>query len=94
VPFIVAETGSQVAVRTARWKMIAGRDGKAFELYDIEADPGETRNLADSHRSELTTLRADLESWSKRLAKADATARGEVDKRTVEDLKALGYLND
>jgi choline-sulfatase len=92
--FVVAETGSQVMVRTSRWKLIAERDGKALQLYDLEADPGETRNVADANRRELAALRADLASWSRGLSQAPATERGEVDKKTVEDLKALGYLND
>jgi arylsulfatase A-like enzyme len=93
-PFVVAEIGSQVAVRDERWKMIADRDGKAFQLYDLQSDPGETRDVADTDRRELARLRADLDLWSRGLAKADASQQGEVDRKTVEDLKALGYLND
>jgi arylsulfatase A-like enzyme len=93
-PVAIAETGSQVAVRTARWKLIADRDGKAFQLYDLAADPGETRNLADSRRRELAALRAELERWSRSLSTAHAGEQDAVDAKTVEELKALGYLND
>ncbi len=47
------------------WKLIvaagtaAGRDG-AVELYDLGADPGETRDLSDAHPDTATRLRDHL----------------------------------
>jgi uncharacterized sulfatase len=39
------------------------------ELYDVQADPHEVRNLASSsqHRAELERLRAEHEAWMKRI---------------------------
>ena len=39
--------GFQQAVRWGRWKGIRPQ-GKPFELYDLDADPGEARNVADA----------------------------------------------
>jgi len=35
-----------IAVRDGRWKLLTNRDRTRVELYDIPADPAETRNLA------------------------------------------------
>jgi arylsulfatase A-like enzyme len=67
---------------------------KTFELYDLEADPGETRNLIDERRNEARELRAELFAWMKEpkgIAETDETA--EQSKDTLDALKALGYLN-
>jgi len=34
-----------------------------FELYDVAADPGETRDLAAEHLETVTTLRNEYEAW-------------------------------
>jgi arylsulfatase A len=36
----------QQAVRWGKWKAIRNKAGAAWELYDLEADPGEKRNVA------------------------------------------------
>jgi N-acetylglucosamine-6-sulfatase len=53
------------AVRTARWKYIRylGEPEQLDELYDLQADPGEIRNLigTDTARAEVPALRRELE---------------------------------
>ena len=48
--FVQGDTNDDaIAVCTGRWKMIIGKGGKnveAHQLYDLTADPGETKNLA------------------------------------------------
>jgi arylsulfatase A len=46
------------AVRTQRFKMVNGT-----ELYDLEADPGETRDVAKEYDAELKRLTAAYEDW-------------------------------
>ncbi len=36
-------------MRTAEWLYIYGGDEWDSELYDLRADPGETRNVIDAH---------------------------------------------
>ncbi len=52
------------AIRTRRWKLNAYRSGSR-ELYDIAADPGETRDLSKSpaHTEILRRLEARLDRW-------------------------------
>lgn len=71
--------GSQpiMAVRTARWKLIrtydAGNPAKvAFEeLYDLQSDPAEMRNLAadPAHATRLDELRARIEAHRRTIPK-------------------------
>ena len=53
------------AVRTGNLKYVERTDGYPSELFDIETDPGETRNaFADpAYARQLEGLRADLAGW-------------------------------
>ena len=60
------------------------------ELYDLEADPGETRNLADAERRRLNALRKLLpqeSGWPP--ARAEA-----VPPEVAATLRSLGYLSE
>jgi arylsulfatase A-like enzyme/Flp pilus assembly protein TadD len=75
------------ALRDPRYKLI---DAPRAELYDLDRDPGETRNLYAEEPRIVQALRTELHR---------VTAGGEgamnvraVDQETVEKLEALGYL--
>ena len=60
------------------------------ELYDLDADPHETRNLAATETRTLDAIRAQLA----RLRGGDrGTARGPEDAETRERLRSLGYAS-
>jgi len=60
------------------------------ELYDLEADPHETRNVAATEPRVLETIRAQLA----RLRAADhGVVRGQEDAETRERLRSLGYAS-
>ncbi len=69
------------------------RFGGAFALYDLESDPGETRNAIDEHPREAERLRQELEAWVARTWREPARgSRGvEFDPRERELLRQLGY---
>jgi hypothetical protein len=70
-----------------QWKLI---DLPLPELYDLEADPHETRNLAATRTSEMETLRARLA----RMRSADrGTSRTDESAETRERLRSLGYAS-
>ncbi len=46
------------AVMTRRWRLVHGK-----ELYDIKADPGQTRDVAADHPKVVQELQAALEAW-------------------------------
>ncbi len=60
------------------------------ELYDLAADPGETRNLADSERRRLNTLRKLLPQEVDLAAGTFGRDRAEV----AATLRSLGYLSE
>ncbi|MBL8241073.1 MAG: sulfatase-like hydrolase/transferase [Bryobacterales bacterium] len=51
------------AIRSGKWKYIL--DGGINNLYDLQADPGETRDLFYVHPEIAAKLRAKLEAWDK-----------------------------
>ena len=53
------------AVRSQSWKLV-GREEQAWELYDLQADRGETKNLAHQRPEVVTRLSAMYREWSKR----------------------------
>jgi arylsulfatase A-like enzyme len=62
-----------------------------FELYDLEADPGETRNLWEGNRALATALRDKLLEWL-RLDGHDPTGRSSIVSEGMnEAMKQLGY---
>jgi arylsulfatase A-like enzyme len=81
---------AQYAVQDARYKLILSEPGRRSELYDLGADPGESRNLADASPAERDRLRAALDAW---LADTPAAAPGDgVAPEKLEALRALGYV--
>ncbi len=70
------EGGSIQAVRMGRWKAVRPF-GKPLELYDLQTDRGETRNIADDHpdvvakiEKYLTTARTESKFWPLKGGKA------------------------
>ncbi len=64
------------------------------ELYDLRADPGETDNLAPERPDEVDAWRAVLENAVKDVLAEDLASveAYRADARTLEELRALGYL--
>jgi arylsulfatase A-like enzyme len=87
------------SVQDASWKLVYNdnrRQGDparpgGFELYHLDDDPLETRNLAASDTEQLRRLRKELFAWRKS-PRAGATEDGD-DAETRKALKALGYVN-
>ncbi len=84
-------------VRTAvyEWpfKLILSSDGEK-ELFHLEADPKELRNLAASKPGVVRRLQKSLRMLRKRRPGREAVSEGgvELSDEEVEELRALGYL--
>ncbi|MYJ95310.1 MAG: sulfatase-like hydrolase/transferase [Proteobacteria bacterium] len=67
----------QSSVMSQRWRLVNGT-----ELYDIEADPGQARDVAGRHPDVVGSLRDDYEAWWNGLAPTFAdTPRIVIDSR-------------
>ena len=78
-----------------RW--LTGEIGKRYALFDLDADPGETVNVFDDFPEEGERLARLLDRWGQvsfdpMVDTSGAEENGDMDERTREQLKALGYL--
>ena len=77
------------ALRGRDRKLIAHEDGSS-ELYDLELDPGETRDLAAERADEAGALRSVLAGHLEGRAEIKAASQ---DAGTQDALRALGYID-
>lgn len=57
----------QLAIRDGDWKLLCDPDGSHPELYALNDDPEETRNLAAAHPDVVARLTEKVLAWSKAL---------------------------
>ncbi len=86
-------TVPQHAIRDGRWKLITSlEDARVVDaLYDLEADPGEGRNLATTRPEMVAQLRAQLEQLAAQSVEA-APMSDDDEAILAERLEELGYL--
>jgi len=77
------------ALRTGRYKYIQGPEP---ELYDLAADPGETRNLYAQQASLALASKNKLAALSTRFHGPHPMAQRALDPDTVARLNSLGYV--
>ena len=82
--------GSLFGIRQGRWKYIESDALGTRELFDLEEDPSEWRNLAAANPDKLRELAARLRSWRERETLAGPA---EVSPEDREALRALGYVD-
>jgi Flp pilus assembly protein TadD len=75
------------SLRLGGWKYIQAPEP---ELYDLDADPGETRNLASVNREKLREMAAELERFEDATA-GPGTPGPVADPPTHAILRTLGY---
>jgi arylsulfatase A-like enzyme len=63
----------QYALSGDRYKLISGDGGASWELYDLQADPSESNNIADQNATIVRSMRAELDEWRASVSKDAAT---------------------
>ena len=104
-PIFIESLGGQRAVRLGSWKLVhdpreglwADRVGN-WQLYNLEEDPGETRNLVDQEPERTEKMRQLMERLTRSAAlgvevEAVPVDDSELSADEIERLKALGYIN-
>src|SRR5690606_7906436 len=62
------QMGERAALRAGPWKLVTSlQDRKEWELYDLENDTGEQRNLALQHPDKVTKLKAIWQELSNQM---------------------------
>lgn len=82
------------ALRDERYKYLYYTQTGEEWLYDLEADPGETRDLAPSEPLRAAYYRQALHAWTLQLARRGPSGgeQAELSPDQCENLKALGYV--
>ena len=62
-----ANRSPNVAMREGQWKLLINADGTGAELYDVLADPNETKNLAAETPGIATKMQAAALAWRRSL---------------------------
>ncbi len=89
----VTAKGEKFAVREGRWKLIEGPEEQSLELFDLDADPGETRDVSGGHPDVVARLQRALSGWRAVNLRPDheAPLHG-LDDEARARLEALGYV--
>jgi len=85
----------QGTVRTAtdgRWKLLVDLASGRMSLYDLAADPDETRDLAGRRPEEALRLRRAVARWVEESEGGDAAEAVRRARQHERELEALGYL--
>lgn len=87
-------------IRSNDWKLLLrlrnSPDPSEMELYNLKVDPKEQNNLFTEEAEVGKLLLANLQSWmdtQKEKSKKSSADKIQLDKESIEELKALGYIN-
>ncbi len=79
------------ALRDERWKMLYAPATDRFVLFDVQADPRESRNLFKEHGDELQAWQARLRELAEGAPDAADIDR-DLDPETMARMRAMGYF--
>jgi arylsulfatase A-like enzyme/glycosyltransferase involved in cell wall biosynthesis len=95
--------GAQIAMRTKKWKYIKTLEDVSYsanfqrkkgevELFDLENDPAEEKNVAKENPETAARFSAMVDDWLKARSGGEKAEQIEADEETKKKLEALGYM--
>jgi len=92
--YIKGIKGKHRMIRTNKWKLILipKEDKNVFELYNLEDDPKETKNLVTTEKHIFGILKTKLIKWSNEEKYAETRGKHFLGDDIKQRLKSLGYL--
>jgi arylsulfatase A-like enzyme len=81
--FTVCEQKGTDAIRTEKYKLMFNRKNYDVLLFDLESDPGELKNIAESHPEIVKKLKKDL---------FDTLNIADLNNKMIKKLKTIGYI--
>jgi arylsulfatase A-like enzyme len=81
--------GSLRSAADGRYKLIEDLAGGKQSLYDLKADPGETKDVLAAERRAYAPLRDALAKW---LAESEGKGTADASRAAQEKLRSLGYI--
>lgn len=82
-----------LAIREGDWKLLCDYDGQNIQLFNLDNDPGEKKNIEEHHGKVRDRLCEKLVSWHKSLPadNGQALAHQEMQKARVGPANVTGY---
>lgn len=86
--------GDMLTTRTPRWKLLWDREVDDVELYDLESDPGESRNVSEENPAVVERFRGLLEDHVAEARETDTDLPDVEESDEVKQrLEDLGYVD-
>lgn len=82
------------ALRKGRWKLMYDYESKTSELYDLQADVGETKDLSDAEPGVAQELERELAAWQRRVDAELPTPNPDYDPQKAVDTERRGRRRD
>nr|WP_121270139.1 arylsulfatase [Pedobacter schmidteae] len=81
------ERAGNRAVRAGKWKLVSHWPSYSWELYDLEADRGETTNLARQNHELVSQLSVKYFDWAKKTGVVDFATLEDKEPKSMKDFR-------
>ena len=88
MPTIHHASNGQFAIRDGKWKLVMEHRNSEAELYNLELDPSEKRNLIEGHRS----IQSDLEAKITKIVAQGRTTAGIIQNNDTGYWEDLAWM--
>ena len=84
----------ELALRRGRWKLVLRGASDRAELFDLDRDPGERRDLSASHPRRAAEMERVLRDWYAARSPSGSDPTAAPDEELARALRELGYLDE